>query len=144
MATKKDKKDAKPAAAPVKEKKVMSAEEKAAKRAARMEALKNRPAVQRTNSKQIDVIELEKGKVLNYGYAIRKTGTLVTSVALDEKGNVVSTSVTFISGTKVKVKKNHGNILPGLSGEGKKGKGSDDTEEVEGDSEDEEDEEDED
>ena len=143
MATKKDKKAAKPAAAPVK-KKVMSAEEKAAKRAARMEALKNRPAVQRTNSKQIDVIELEKGKVLNYGYAIRKTGTLVTSVALDEKGNVVSTSVTFISGTKVKVKKNHGNILPGLSGEGKKGKGSDDTEEVEGDSEDEEDEEDED
>ena len=43
----------KKAAAPV--------DEKAAKRKARMEALKNRPAEQRANSKQIDVIPTENG-----------------------------------------------------------------------------------
>ena len=59
--------------------------EKEAKRKARMEALKNRPAEQRPNSKQIDIIKLdEDGKkvVKNFGYAIKNKegyqGVLVT------------------------------------------------------------------
>lgn len=129
MATKKDKKAAVKAApeAPAK-KAAISPEEKAAKRAARMEAIKNRPAGQRPNSKQIDVIELENGKVLNFGYAIRKVGTLVTSVAMDKDGNIVSTSVVLVAGTKVRAKKGHGTVVPGLAGDGKKGKGADDSE----------------
>lgn len=116
------------------------AAEKAAKRKARMEALKNRPAGQRTNSKQVDVIELENGqKVMTYGYAIRKTGTLVTAVVLDAKGNVIGISTELVLGTKVKAKKGHGMIVPGLAGEGKKGKAAK-ADEAEDEDEDEEDE----
>ena len=102
------------------EEKAAKAAKRAAAKAKRLEALKNRPAIQRTNSKQIDVIEIEgSGKVLNFGYAIRKTGTLITSVALNPAGEIVSTSVTLIAGTKVKVKRGHGNVIPGLAGVGK-------------------------
>lgn len=115
MATKK--KEAAKKAAPAK--KTMSAEEKAAKKKARLEALKNRPEGQRTNSKQVDVIEAGKGKVVTYGYAIRKTGTLVTAIALNEKGEVVGVSTTLVPNTKVKSKKGHGTINPGVAGDKK-------------------------
>ena len=93
------------------------AEEKAAKRKARMEALKNRPAEQRPNSKQIDIIKLdEEGKkvVKNFGYAIKNKegyqGVLVTSV-LEVEGTPVNTSVAFVPGNlTVKAKKGHGTI----------------------------------
>ena len=87
MATKKNAK-----AAPAKEaKKGMTPEEKAAKKKARLEAIKNRPAEQRQNSKTIDVIPTENGgKVLNYGHPVKVGGTyigvLVTSFAYDTKG----------------------------------------------------------
>ena len=88
-------------------------DQKKAKRLARMEALKNRPAVQRPNSKQIDVIETENGVVKNFGYALRGKGVLVTSVAMDKEGNVTSTSVTLVEGPyTVKTKKGHGIIRP--------------------------------
>ena len=91
--------------------------EKEAKRKARMEALKNRPAEQRPNSKQIDIIKFdEDGKkvVKNFGYAIKNKdgyqGVLVTSV-LEVEGTQVSTSVTFVPGNlTVKAKKGHGTI----------------------------------
>lgn len=121
MATKK--KETAKKAAPVKETaNKMTAEEKAAKRKARLEAMKNRPEGQRTNSKQIDVIEAGKGKVVTYGYAIRKTGTLVTAIALNAEGEVVGVSTTLVADTKVKSKKGHGYIQPGVAGEGKKSK----------------------
>lgn len=93
----------------------VSAEEKAAKRKARMEALKNRPHEQRPNSKQVDVIDLGNGQVIkNYGYPIKNKdghqGVLVTSVVL-QGDKVVSTSVTFVPGNlTVKAKKGHGTI----------------------------------
>ena len=64
-------------------------EAKEAKRKARMEALKNRPAEQRPNSKQIDVIKInEKSEVRNYGYAVKNKegyqGVVVTSVLVIE------------------------------------------------------------
>ena len=91
--------------------------EKEAKRKARMEALKNRPAEQRPNSKQIDIIKLdEEGKkvVKNFGYAIKNKegyqGVLVTSV-LEVEGTSVNTSVAFVPGNlTVKAKKGHGTI----------------------------------
>ena len=91
--------------------------EKEAKRKARMEALKNRPAEQRPNSKQIDIIKLdEEGKkvVKNFGYAIKNKegyqGVLVTSV-LEVEGTPVNTSVAFVPGNlTVKSKKGHGTI----------------------------------
>lgn len=91
--------------------------EKEAKRKARMEALKNRPAEQRPNSKQIDIIKLdEDGKkvVKNFGYAIKNKegyqGVLVTSV-LEVEGTPVNTSVAFVPGNLiVKAKKGHGTI----------------------------------
>lgn len=132
---KKDKKAAEAKAAK-KEKKVMTPEEKAAKKAARMEALKNRPAEQRTNSKQIDIIDLGDGNVIkNFGYPIKQKnthiGVLVTSIAI-KNGEVVSTSTSFVPGDiTVKCKKNHGTIC------GAKHKGAaDEEEEEEGDSED--------
>lgn len=132
---KKDKKAAEAKAAK-KEKKVMTPEEKAAKKAARMEALKNRPAEQRTNSKQIDIIDLGDGNVIkNFGYPIKQKnthiGVLVTSIAI-KNGEVVSTSTSFVPGDiTVKCKKNHGTIC------GAKHKGAADAEEEEeGDSED--------
>ena len=91
--------------------------EKEAKRKARMEALKNRPAEQRPNAKQIDIIKLdEEGKkvVKNFGYAIKNKdgyqGVLVTSV-LEVEGTPVNTSVAFVPGNlTVKAKKGHGTI----------------------------------
>lgn len=67
------------------EKKAAVDPDKAAKRKARMEALKNRPAEQRPNSKQIDIIKVSDTSVVkNYGYAIKNkeghVGVLVTSV----------------------------------------------------------------
>ena len=85
------------------------------KRKARMEALKNRPAEQRSNSKQVDVIDLGNGNVVKtYGYPVKNkeghVGVVVTSVVLKNE-EVVSTSVTFVSGNlTVKSKKNHGTI----------------------------------
>lgn len=119
-----------------KEKKVMTPEEKAAKKAARMEALKNRPAEQRTNSKQVDIIDLGDGNVIkNFGYPIKQKnthiGVLVTSIAL-KNGEVVSTSTSFVPGDlTVKSKKNHGTIC-GTKHKGNSDSGDDD----EGDSED--------
>lgn len=151
MATKKSTKKAASAeekkAAPVSKKTKMTPEEKAAKKKARMEAIKNRPAGQRPNSKQVDIIDLGNGsKVLNFGAPVRKVGTLVTSVALDGEGNVVSTAVTLIPGVTVKSKKGHGTFKPGAPGMGKGSKAEEaeeDSDDEEGDSEDEEDEEDE-
>lgn len=99
----------KKAAAPV--------DEKAAKRKARMEALKNRPAEQRPNSKQIDIIPTENGGcVKNFGYPLKAngkhTGVLVTSVAYDAKGNVLSSNIALVPGDiTVKAKKGHGTIV---------------------------------
>ena len=131
---KKEKKAAEEKAAK-KEKKVMTPEEKAAKKAARMEALKNRPAEQRPNSKQIDIIDLGDGNVIkNFGYPIKQKnthiGVLVTSIAI-KNGEVVSTSTSFVPGDlTVKCKKNHGTIC------GAKHKGAADAEDEDGDSED--------
>lgn len=89
--------------------------EKEAKRKARQEALKNRPAEQRPNSKQIDVIAInEKSEVRNYGYAVKNKegyqGVVVTSVLVTD-GKPISTSVSFVPGNlTVKSKKNHGVI----------------------------------
>lgn len=89
--------------------------EKEAKRKARKEALKNRPAEQRPNSKQIDVIAInDKSKVMNFGYAVKNKkgyqGVVVTSVLVTD-GKPVSTSVLFVPGTlTVKSKKGHGVI----------------------------------
>lgn len=90
-------------------------EKEAAKRKARKEALKNRPAEQRPNSKQIDVIAInDKSKVMNFGYAVKNKegyqGVVVTSVLVTD-GKPVSTSVSFVPGTlTVKSKKGHGVI----------------------------------
>ena len=92
-------------------------EAKEAKKAARKEALKNRPEGQRPNGKQIDVILSEGGKVLVKKYAtpvkvkMRSIGCLVTSVGFDKDGNVTSVSEAFVPGNLVvKSKKGHGNI----------------------------------
>jgi hypothetical protein len=120
-------KEAAPAAATEKD------QEKLAKRKVRMEAIKNRPAVQRPNGKQIDVVESEAGTVKNFGYPVKEknqhVGVLVTSVAYDKAGNVISTSVTFVPGNlTVKSKKGHGVICaPKAKGE----KDIDDNTEVE-------------
>lgn len=105
------------------EKKNKNAEDKAAKKAARMAALKNRPEGQRPNSKQIDVIPMgDKGEVVTYGMPVRKVGTLVTAVAKDAEGNVVGVSVTLVNGVSPKAKKGHGTLVPKVPGV-KKGKG---------------------
>lgn len=106
-----------------------AADDKAAKRAARMEKLKSRPAEQRPNSKQVDIIELGNGSVISFGYAVRKSGTVVTSVLKDAKGNPIGISSVYVPGTKVKVKKNHGMITPGVAGEGKGKKSEEDEDE---------------
>ena len=65
-------------------KKAMSAEEKAAKKKARLEAIKNRPVGQRCNSKQVDVIETENGTVETWGYPVvaarKHIGVLTTTI----------------------------------------------------------------
>lgn len=91
-------------------------EEKAAKRKARIEALKNRPAEQRPNSKQVDIIQVNDNQVVKtYAMPVkvkhRSIGVMVTSVAIED-GKVVSTSNCFIPGElTIKVKKGHGNIV---------------------------------
>ena len=117
-------------------KKVLTDEEKKAKREAMRERLKNRPEGQRPNSKQIDIIETANGKVLTYAMPVRKVGSLITVIAHDQDGNVVSTSVTLVPGVSPKSKKGHGNLVPKVPGMGKGNKGAD----VENDDTDEEDE----
>ena len=102
--------------APVKDsKKKVNNADKDAKRKTRMEALKNRPAEQRPNSKQIDIIDLGNGNVVkNFGYALKNKegykGVLVTSVAMNGD-SVLSVGTTFVPGEfTVKSKKNHGTI----------------------------------
>lgn len=108
-------------------------EAKEAKRKARMEALKNRPAEQRPNSKQIDVIAIDdKSKIMNYGYAVKNKegyqGVVVTSVLVTD-GKAISTSVAFVPGNfTVKSKKGHGVIT---SPKSKKEKEDDSEEESE-------------
>lgn len=98
-----------------KKKAAANADEKAAKRKARMEALKNRPIEQRSNSKQVDVIKLDNGDLVKtFAYPVkvkgRSIGCLVTTIGISE-GKVISTSDTFIPGELVvKVKKGHGVI----------------------------------
>lgn len=105
--------------------------EKEAKRKARQEALKNRPAEQRPNSKQIDVIKIgEKSEVQNFGYAVKNKegyqGVVVTSILVTD-GKPVSTSVSFVPGNlTVKSKKGHGVIC---SPKSKKEKGEEENEE---------------
>ena len=104
----------------------VSAEEKAAKKKARMEALKNRPAGQRCNSKQFDVIVTETGKIETYGYVVkvkgRSVGVYTTTVAYNKAGEVVSVSNSFIPGElTIKAKKGHGVITGQKPGKGSKG-----------------------
>ena len=142
MATKK-KEAAKAAPAPAKGKKQetpakkgkkeLTAEEKAAKKAARMEALKNRPEGQRPNSRQIDIIEVEGGQVETFAYSVRKTGSIVTSILKNANGEAVSVSTIFVPGVKAKAKKGHGALVPGVAGEGKRKGSSEDSEEEDGD-----------
>lgn len=100
-------------------KKAMSAEEKAAKKKARLEAIKNRPAGQRCNSKQIDVIETENGTVETWGYPVvaaarKHIGVLTTTIVKGKDGNVISTASTWVPGDiTVKSKKGHG-IITGV------------------------------
>lgn len=119
MATKKAAKKAEPAAKGDAKK----MDEKAAKKAARMEALKNRPEGQRTNSKQCDVIETTRGVVKTYAMPVRGFGVVLTTVAEDKDGNVVSTAITTLAGFTVKSKKGHGALKAGTPGMGKKNKG---------------------
>lgn len=96
-------------------KKAISAEEKAAKKKARMEAIKNRPAGQRCNSKQIDVIETENGTVETWGYPVvaarKHIGVLTTTIVKDKEGKIISTSSTWVPGDlTIKAKKGHGTI----------------------------------
>lgn len=119
-----------PAAKAKKAKKELTAEEKAAKRAKMKERLANRPEGQRPNSKQIDIIDLGNGsKVLNFGMPVRKVGTLVTSVAVNSKGEVVSTSTSLVAGVAPKVKKGHGALVPKVPGMGKRSQAEAETEE---------------
>lgn len=111
----------------------VSAEEKLAKKKARMEALKNRPAGQRCNSKQFDVIVTETGKIETYGYVVkvkgRSVGVYTTTVAYNKAGEVVSVSNSFIPGElTIKAKKGHGVITGQKPGKGSK---SDEEEEEE-------------
>jgi hypothetical protein len=135
MATKKAAKKAEPAKKAAAK---MSEEEKAAKKKARLEAIKNRPEGQRTNSKQCDVIETTKGVVKTYAMPVKGFGVVLTTVAEDKDGNVVSTAITTLAGYTVKSKKGHGTLKAGVPGVGKKGKGA--KEEVDEDDEEDEDE----
>lgn len=134
MATKKAAKKAEPA----KKGDAKEMDAKAAKKKARMEALKNRPEGQRTNSKQCDVIETTKGVVKTYAMPVKGFGVVLTIVAEDKDGNVVSTAITTLAGYTVKSKKGHGTLKAGVPGVGKKGKGA--KEEVDEDDEEDEDE----
>lgn len=111
----------------------VSAEDKAAKKKARMEALKNRPAGQRCNSKQFDVIVTDNGKVETYGYVVkvkgRSVGVYTTTIAYNSDGLVVSVSNSFIPGElTIKAKKGHGVITGQKPGKGSKVKEEDEEE----------------
>lgn len=134
MATKKAAKKAEPAKKAAAK---MSEEEKAAKKKARLEAIKNRPEGQRTNSKQCDVIETTKGVVKTYAMPVKGFGVVLTTVAEDKDGNVVSTAITTLAGYTVKSKKGHGTLKAGVPGVGKKGKEAKEEEVDEDDEEDE-------
>lgn len=134
MATKKAAKKAEPAKKAAAK---MSEKEKAAKKKARLEAIKNRPEGQRTNSKQCDVIETTKGVVKTYAMPVKGFGVVLTTVAEDKDGNVVSTAITTLAGYTVKSKKGHGTLKAGVPGVGKKGKGAKEEEVDEDDEEDE-------
>lgn len=116
MATKKAAKKAEPAAKG-------DAKKMDEKKKARLEALKNRPEGQRTNSKQCDVIETTNGVVKTYAMPVRGFGVVLTMVAEDKDGNVVSTAITTLAGFTVKSKKGHGALKAGTPGMGKKNKG---------------------
>ena len=133
MATKKAAKKAEPA----KKGDAKKMDAKAAKKKARMEALKNRPEGQRTNSKQCDVIETTKGVVKTYAMPVRGFGVVLTTVAEDKDGNVVSTAITTLAGFTVKSKKGHGALKAGTPGMGKKNKGVKEADDVDDDEEDE-------
>lgn len=110
-------------------KKAMSAEEKAAKKKARLEAIKNRPAGQRCNSKQVDVIETENGTVETWGYPVvaarKHIGVLTTTIVKDKDGNVISTASTWVPGDlTIKAKKGHG-IITGVKSKKEKEKEED-------------------
>lgn len=114
-------------------KKAMSAEEKAAKKKARLEAIKNRPAGQRCNSKQVDVIETENGTVETWGYPVvaarKHIGVLTTTIVKDKGGNVISTASTWVPGDlTIKAKKGHGIITGVKSKKGKEKEEDTDTE----------------
>lgn len=109
-------------------KKAMSVEEKAAKKKARMEAIKNRPAGQRCNSKQIDAIETENGTVETWGYPVvaarKHIGVLTTTIVKDKEGKIISTSSTWVPGDlTIKAKKGHGTITGVKSKKGKEEEG---------------------
>ena len=131
MATKKAAKKAEPAAKG-------DAKKMDEKKKARLEATKNRPEGQRTNSKQCDVIETTKGVVKTYAMPVKGFGVVLTTVAEDKDGNLVSTAITTLAGYTVKSKKGHGTLKAGVPGVGKKGKGA--KEEVDEDDEEDEDE----
>ena len=133
MATKKAAKKAEPA----KKGDAKEMDAKAAKKKARMEALKNRPEGQRTNSKQCDVIETTKGVVKTYAMPVRGFGGVLTTVAEDKDGNVVSTAITTLAGFTVKSKKGHGALKAGTPGMGKKNKGVKESDDVDDDEEEE-------
>lgn len=104
-----------------KKKAAESTDEAKVKRAEKLakakEKVANRPEGQRPNSKSFDVIELSNGgKVTNYAQNVRKFGVVVTSVATDKDGNVVSTSISTVPGFSVKSKKGHGNLIPKMPG----------------------------
>ena len=112
----------------------VSAEDKAAKKKARMEALKNRPAGQRCNSKQFDVIVTDNGRVETYGYVVkvkgRSVGVYTTTIAYNSDGLVVSVSNSFIPGElTIKAKKGHGVITGQKPGRGSKVNGEEEEEE---------------
>lgn len=117
--------------------------EQIAKRNARKEALKNRPAGQRPNSKQVDIIDFgDKGKVENWAAPLRKKGCLVTSIAFDGQGNVVGTAVCEVLDLRIKTKKGHGYFQPGAPGVGKDSDEEDEATESKAESAEEEDDED--
>lgn len=130
MATKKAAKKAEPAAKG--DAKKMD-EKKKARLEARKEAIKNRPEGQRTNSKQCDVIETTKGVVKTYAMPVKGFGVVLTTVAEDKDGNVVSTALTTVEGFTVKTKKGHGYLK---SPKAKAGKGAKEEEVDEDDEED--------
>lgn len=113
MATKKSKNSEAAAKAQAEE----ALAKKKARAEARKEALKNRPAGQRPNGKQIDVIKFgENYSVEKFGTPIKvkggSLGVLVTSVVCDANGIPLAVSEAFVPGNLVvKSKKGHGTIV---------------------------------